>query len=206
MDNSYAAMEAKAAAVDEYSWIKTADDQELSDELDRVMKINRDWYNCYLDNGRQTACIELMFEISSIELNNLRRDEERARVQAEAPLKAFEFTNWWYLHRDRHWPVTTEAAFTHVQKQDAEFLIEQQTTGFSTDDLQRDIADRQKGESENLACQATKKRREMQAEKDRQRKKDEGDKRFAGAVTAAAEVMLQRMLKDILTSGVLNGK
>jgi hypothetical protein len=194
---------AAGAKTEELAWMNSPEGKLLSDELDRVKKINPYWLDMYHEHGRHTACMELSWSILSMECDHLRQTEREAREKAEAPLKNFEFENWIYL-RDRCWCARTEDNVAYIWREDAKFIEKQRATGFSVDELEREIARRQKSEAENLAWTREKARRDAAAEADKRRIKDEADRKQADLFAKAVRTEVEKLVKDIIASGVLS--
>lgn len=203
-----------AAATEEYAWIDSERCQELSDSLDRVMKINPYWRNIYLEHGRQTACSELAYKQFNIEMEYERRKEADIREKRQDTILG-ELYN--YLEKREQFKGT----YSELWSCDAAFLKEQIGKGYGEDEwlnqfgdtLRREIQKLQSGERFWIADRrriAERERQERQAEAEKRRMKDEASQRqadkFAKAVTSAAETMLQGMLRDLVASGVLRGK
>lgn len=206
-NKSYAEYAAEART-EEYAWITTPEAQELSDNLDKATRQidGYSWRNMIAEYGHEAAARELDERKFCFGQELLRREHQAELDEAAAPLRAFQEENHYYLTRDRFWPVTTRETFAYVQKQDAAFIEEQKASGFSTEELEHCIALLQKENLEYIARELDKKRCEQQAEADRRRKKDEADQRFAKSVTVAAEKMFQKMILDVIASGVFRGK
>jgi hypothetical protein len=211
-DLSYA--ETKAAAdIEEYAWIGSEYGQGLSDELDRVMKINPYWRNMYHKYGRATACAELSFEKFKIE------DAHKSRVQ-----KAAEDAKHLMWRRELDLHVETRRAkgggsYKKLWALDDEFLKDQTAKGRCVDEwidqwgttIKNTLSKLRSSEEwwrDECIRQEKKKRIEQQAEIDKLKAKEAAQKRqadtFAAAVTAAAEKMLQSILRDLVASGVLS--
>jgi len=205
---SYAEVAAENAAK-EYDWINTDAHQQLSNDLDAAIKVGRSfgfhhWENVLRSHGREVACLELMYEKSIIDAKLFWDKGQRVAEEAEATCRDFEFKNWCYLHRERHWPVTTAAAFAHVQKTDAAFITKQKSTGFPTDDLERMIADLQKEESERLEWESSIRHRANLEKAERDKKTMEAEKRRAVIFAAAVRAEAESMITELVAAGVLH--
>jgi hypothetical protein len=204
--------ETEAAKAAEFDWIKTEYDQMLSDEVDRLCNLHPvadEWRDMLAEYGRAATCIELMHRRSNIEVYWLRRKGEIAAEEAGRPLADFNFDNDMYF-RDRPWCINTPGQLEAVKKMDADFVAQQKTTGFCTKEIERKISERQQSESERIAWEAEKQRRDAAAKAEKRMLKDEADQRqadkFEKAVAAAVDKVLKNMLMDVVASGVLRGK
>lgn len=192
----------------EYGWINLEGCQKLSDDLDKAVRQigGTYWRNMIAEYGREAAARELDERRFCFEQGLLRREQQAKLDEAAAPLRAFQEENRWYLVCDRFWPVTSEAAFNHVQKMDAAFIEEQKASGFSTEELEQSIALLQKENLEYIKWQLEKTRRQREAEAEKRRLKDEADQRQAEEFAKAVRVEAERLVKEIIVSGVFRGK
>lgn len=112
-----------------------------------------------------------------------------------------------YFAHYRPWPINTRRKLEMVIHLDSHFLAEQAAEGKLTKDLECLIARFQQMEAADVERAEEKTRREQQAVAEKLRKKEEADQRqadkLAKAVSTAAKAMLQEMLKDLVSSGVL---
>lgn len=96
--------------------------QDLDAELDRVMRVNPYWRNLMKEEGREVAKLELMFELSSIEIDQVRRKEKRA--EDERNLIILSELNAYLESRDKFKGTLEEAMAL-----DAEFMKLQEGKG-----------------------------------------------------------------------------
>jgi len=195
-DKSYTEAAAELEA-NEAEYVRT----KYSDELDRLKKIGfgigEKWRKMEADHGRVAAELEVMFSMLNIECQQKREQQQDKLDKAEAPRKSFELDNWWYLHRDRYWPVNTDAALALVRETDSAFIVKQQATGFSTKGLEACIEEQQKQDSENVAWMKFRARMEEAAEfKQMSLQADLNSK--------AMKAKLEEMILDLVAAGVLH--
>ena len=122
----------------------------------------------------------------------------------ESPKEAFEFRNYVYFAHERHWPVTTPRALSHVLGQDAAFITEQRASGFPTDEIENKIFNLQKQNNEELKRQADKESREKQEKAEREAMHDERVKRKAALFAAAVRSEAEKMIIELVAAGVLS--
>ena len=176
--------------------------EQLSNELDRVMKINPYWRDMVRVHGRKDAELELMFEISSIEIKAKRREKEDAAQQLRD-----EIDSDWNRFLDARFNLSFPLSRTNLAKLnalDAKFIEDQHAKGYPIEFLKTKIANMQQSDAKEVAWMEEKRRRAAQDELDRQLKKIETEQRRAATFAKAVRIEAEKLIKDLLKAGVIH--